>query len=699
MKYKYISYALIVSSIFACSKINKTMNNPLLSEFNTPYASVPFQEIKPEHFIPAFDTAFAMAKQEIQAIVENQEPPDFNNTIAALEFSALRLNTLSAVLFNLNSAETDTNIQNITKEISPRLAEFQNDVGLDPVLFSKVKTVFETIDKEKLTAEQLTLLEDTYKKFVRSGANLDSLDKEEYRKITEELSKLSVQFGDNVLAETNQYMLHVTDSSDLAGLSEDLINAAGEEAKSRELEGWVFTLHYPSFVPFMKYAENRELRKEIFMASNTRGLNDNEYNNTKIVKRIAELKLRQANLLGYPTYADYVLDLRMAETSDNVNTFLNELLKAYRPSANLEMDEIRAYAKNTGVNYELQRWDMSFFSEKLKKEKFDIDDELSRPYFKLENVKNGVFALAEKLYGLHFKENKSIQVYHPDVKVFEVFDEVDKFIGLLYLDFFPREGKKQGAWMTEYKEQYKIGDTDVRPHISLVFNFSKPTKDKPSLLTYSEVRTLLHEFGHGLHGLLSEVTYRQLSGTNVYRDFVELPSQIMENWAEEKEWLDMVAIHYETGEKMPEAMLNKIIESKNFLNSYGTFRQVSFALLDMAWHSITEPVKTDVESFENVAMRPANLLPEVQGVAMSPSFSHIFAGGYAAGYYGYKWAEVLDADAFSLFKQNGIFDKQTASNFRENILSKGGTEHPMKLYVQFRGHKPSIEPLLKRSGI
>jgi len=487
------------------------MNNPLLSEFKTPYASIPFEEIKSEHFIPAFDSAFSMARQEIKLIAENQELPNFNNTIAALEYSALRLSTLSAVLYNLNIAETDTSIQNIAKEISPRLAEFRNDISLDPVLFSKVKTVYETTDKEKLTSEQLTLLKDTYKKFVRSGANLDSKDKEEYREITEELAKLSVEYGENLLAETNDYMMHITDSSDLEGLSEDLINAAGEEAKNRELEGWVFTLHRPSIGPFMKYAENRELRKEIFLSSNTRGLNDNEHNNTKIAKRTTELKLRQANLLGYPTYAAYVLDIRMAETPDNVNAFLDDLLKAYRPSANKEVDEIKAFAKNAGVNHELERWDMSFYSEKLKKEKFDINDELSRPYFKLENVENGIFALIDKLYGIHFKENKSIQIYHSDVKVFEVFDETNNYIGLLYLDYFPREGKRQGAWMTEYVQQYKIDNKDVRPHISLVFNFSKPTSDKPSLLTYSEVRTMLHEFGHGLHGLFSDVTYRQLA--------------------------------------------------------------------------------------------------------------------------------------------------------------------------------------------
>ncbi len=699
MKYKYISVALIVFSIFACSKSKKSMNNPLLSEFDTPYKSIPFQAIKPEHFNPAFDTAFAIAKQEIKALIENEEAPDFNNTIVALENCGLKLDRLSALLFNLNVAETDSNIQQFARDISPRLAQFQNDVNLDPVLFSKVKTVYETADKKQFTSEQITLLEKTYKGFVRNGANLDNAAKEEYRKLTEELAKLTVQFNENALAETNGYMLHITDSSDLSGLSEDLVKAAGEEAKSRELEGWVITLHYPSYVPFMKYAENRKLREELFMAYYSRGTKENDHNNCTIAKKISELRMKQANLLGYSNYAAYVLDNRMAGSPEKVYSFLNDLIEAYVPSARNEIKEVESYAKSTGIDFDLARWDLSFYSEKLKKEKFDIDDELTRPYFKLGNVENGVFMLANKLYGIRMKENRSIQVYHPDVKVFEVFEEDGQFIGLLYMDYFPREGKRQGAWMTEYVQQQKSGKDDVRPHISLVFNFSKPTEEKPSLLTYHEVRTLLHEFGHALHGLFSDVTYKQLAGTSVYRDFVELPSQIMENWAEEKEWLDMVALHYETGEKIPAEMIHKIIDSKNFLTAYNTARQISFGLTDMAWHTISQPVEMDVESFEKLAMRPVIMLPEVEGVAMSPSFSHIFAGGYAAGYYGYKWAEVLDADAFSVFKKNGIFDKATAARFRESILSKGGTDHPMHLYKLFRGQEPSIEPLLERSGL
>jgi peptidyl-dipeptidase Dcp len=675
------------------------MNNPLLSVFNTPYHSIPFEEISPEHFRPAFDTAFNRAGQEIQMIKKIEEAPDFNNTIVALENSAKMLQTLSQTMFNLNAAETDSSLQKLTKDISPRLANFKNSITLDPVLFSKVKSVYENTGRNSLTTEQITLLENTYKDFVRSGANLDSLKKEEYRAITEELAKLSVEFDENVLTETNEYILHITDSNDLSGLSDNILKAAKEEAMNRNLEGWVFTLHYSSYSSFMKYADNRALREKLFKAYNSRGNHKNDHNNCDIIHRITELRLRQANLLGYPDYAAYILDRRMAETPENVYTFLEDLIKAYHEAATQDVDNIRSYAKAAGINFELTYWDLNYYSEKLKKEHFDINDESTRPYFRLENVEKGIFRLARELYGITFQENKSVQVYHPDVKVYEVHDTDNGLVGLLYMDYFPREGKKQGAWMTEYVQQQKTGGQDIRPHISLVFNFSKPTEEKPSLLTYREVRTLLHEFGHAMHGLFSDVTYSSLSGTSVYRDFVELPSQIMENWAEEKEWLHWVAMHYETGEKMPDDMIDKIIESKNFMKAYGTYRQISFGLTDMAWHTITNAGEKDVESFEKEAMEPVNLLPWVEGTAISPSFSHIFAGGYAAGYYGYKWAEVLDADAFSLFKEKGIFDKKTAADFREHILSKGGTDHPMTLYVKFRGHKPSIEPLLTRSGI
>jgi peptidyl-dipeptidase Dcp len=699
MKLKLSFLSLIVLVILACSKKETQMINPLLSAFRTPWGTVPFDKIKTGHYAPAFDTAFNRARAEIIAIVKDTAKPTFENTIVALEESGELLNDLSSILFNLNQAETDSGIQALTRDISPRLTEFTNDITLNKDLFKKVKAAYETTDKKQITAEQQMLLEKTYILFVRNGANLSDSAKEEFRAVTKELAELAVKFGDNVLAETNAYTLHVTDSADLSGLPEDVIKSAEKEAEQRKLKGWVFTLKYPSYVPFLKNADNRNLRKELFIAYNTRGLKDNEYNNREIIKRIALLRLRQANLLDYPAYADFTLSERMAETPVKVNSFLYELLKAAMPVAHQELDEVQKYAKSMGADFSIEAWDWSYYSEKLKKQKFDVNDEETRPYFKLENVQKGVFDLANKLYGLSFNENKKIPVYNPDVKVYEVYDKNNKFLAVLYMDYFPRQGKQQGAWMTEFKGQHIKDGVDIRPQVSLVFNFTEPTEEKPSLITYDEVRTILHEFGHSLHGMLNQVTYSSLSGTSVYRDFVELPSQIMENWADERQWLDMVAIHYETGEKMPDAMLQKIIDSRNFNSGYFTVRQISFGLIDMAWHTLTQPYKDGIIDFETKAVAPARLMQPVKGTAMSTSFSHIFSGGYAAGYYGYKWAEVLDAEAFSLFKQNGIFDKKTAQSFRENILSKGGTEKPMVLYVKFRGHEPSIEPLLIRSGL
>jgi peptidyl-dipeptidase Dcp len=699
MKIKFVFLSLAIFAIFACSKKVEMTGNPLLSEYKTPFNTVPFDKIRHEHYTPAFDTAFNRARVEIDSITNNPAAPDFENTIEALEFSGKLLSEVSEILSNLNEAETDSGIQALSREMSPRLAEFSNDITLNEALFKKVKTVYENTDTAKITTEQRMLLDKTYKMFIRNGANLNETDKEEYRAVTKELSELTVKFGENVLAETNNYVLNITDSANLAGLPQDVIIAAAEEAKKRGKEGWIFTLQYPSFMPFQKYADNRELRKEITIAYNTRGLHNNANDNQEIIKRITGLRLRMANLLGYPTYAAFVLSERMAENTVKVESFLNELLNASMPAAKEELAEVTEYAKKLGANFDIQPWDWSYYSEKLKKEKFDIDDEATRPYFKLENVYNGVFQLANKLYGLTFKENKEIPVYNPDVVAYEVYDETGKFLAILYMDFFPREGKSQGAWKTEFKPQFKKNGVDNRPQISLVFNFTKPSTEKPSLLTYSDVQTVLHEFGHALHGMLSDVTYSSLSGTNVYRDFVELPSQIMENWAEQKQWLDLVAIHYSTGQKMPAELLQKIIESKNFNEGYASIRQLSFGLDDMAWHTITEPYKGNIVDFEKKATLPARLLPPVTGTAMSAGFNHIFSGGYAAGYYGYKWAEVLDADAFSLFKQNGIFDKATAKSFRDNILSKGGTEPPMILYKRFRGHEPSIEPLLIRSGL
>jgi peptidyl-dipeptidase Dcp len=700
MKTKQLLIPLMVLPIFAIANNTNTMiSNPLLLEFNTPHQTIPFTTIKPEHFTPAFDSAFKIANINLDAIVKNPEAANFENTIVALEYSSEDVDRISQILFNLNAAETNPALQTLAKEIAPRLTDFQNDITLNPILFERVKKVYETADRTKLSTEQAELLNKTYKAFIRNGANLTDEAKERYRAITKESSEISVVFNENVLAETNAFILHITDTADLAGLPADVITAASEEASARDLKGWVFTLQYPSYVPFMKYANNRELRQKMIMASNMRAMNGNANDNRNNIKRLTALRLEEANMIGFPTYAAYMLDNRMAETPERVNTFLKQLSDAYLPAAKLEVEEVRNYARTLGADFELQRWDWSYYSEKLKEEKYTISDELTRPYFELSRVQKGVFDLAGKLYGLTFKPNSEIQVYNDDVKAYEVYDENNKFLAVLYMDFFPRESKKDGAWMTEFIQQHKKNGIDTRPHISLVFNFTKPTQEKPSLLSYDEVHTMLHEFGHALHGMLSQVTYASLSGTSVYRDFVELPSQIMENWAEQREWLDEVAINYLTGEKMPDEILHKIIESKNYNEAYFTCRQLSFGLVDMAWYTLTQPYTGDVEAFEKIAMAPVEVLPPLAGTALSPSFSHIFGGGYSAGYYSYKWAEVLDADAFSLFLEKGIYDKETAKKFRECILSKGGTEHPMKLFVDFRGREPSIDALLKRSGL
>lgn len=700
MKFKIPFLASVVFFIFVGLKSNAKMTeNPLLlTAYNTPFNTIPFDQIRTEHYKPAFDTAFARARAEIDLIVKNQAQPDFKNTIEALEFSGQLLNNVSNVLFNLNEAETNPEIQALTREMSPLLSEFSNDITLNVVLFGKVKAVYDHIDSSKLTSEQLMMLDKTYKMFIRNGANLNDKDKEDFRSVTKELTELTVKFGENVLAETNAFILEIKDSADLAGIPRDVVVAASEEAKQKGKEGWVFTLQYPSYIPFMKYADNRELRKKLYLAFASKGIHNNDNDNQEIIKKITALRMRVANLLGYKTFADYILSERMAKDPLKVNNFMKDLLDASMPYAKNEVAEVSNFAKGMGADFELQSWDWSYYSEKLKKEKYSIDDEITRPYFKLENVYVAVFDLANKLFGLTFKENKQIPVYHPDVVANEVYDETGKLIAILYMDFFPRDGKRQGAWMTEFVQQRKRDGIDIRPHVSLVFNFTKPTAEKPSLITHNDVQTVLHEFGHALHGMLSNVTYSSLAGTNVYRDFVELPSQIMENWADQKAWLDMVAVHYETREKMPAEILQKIIDSKNYLAGYLSIRQLSFGLNDMAWHTLTEPYQGNIIEFENKAIEQSRLLPMVEGTAVSPSFTHIFAGGYAAGYYSYKWAEVLDADAFSLFKQNGIFDKTTASSFRNNILSKGGTEHPMKLYVKFRGQEPSVAPLLERSG-
>lgn len=697
-----------IRSLFMATVIAFTMiscntdipnTNPLLSEFNTPHQTPPFHLIKRDHFVPAIDSSISMARAEIDAIVNNPEAPTFKNTIAALDRLGERNALVSNILFNLNYAETDSVLQRIVREVAPKLTDLSNDIQLNPVLFQRVKTVWEQRDKLQLTPEELTLLEHTYKGFVRNGANLDEKSKAEFREVTRTLSELTLQFEENVLAETNGFQLHITQQSQLAGLPKSLIDAAAMIAKQKGMDGWIITLDYPMYLPFMKYSEIRELREELFKAFNTRGFKGNEYDNTELIKQIVNLRLKQSNLLGYSTYADYVLEERMAVSTQRVNVFLNQLLTSSMPFAQKELAEVKELANQLGAPHSIEKWDWMFYTEKLKDKKFNFNEEELKPYFQLEKVKEGVFALANKLYGITFKPNTLIPVYHQDVKTYEVFDENGTFLAVLYLDFFPREGKSDGAWMTSYNEQEIVNGKNIRPHVSIVTNFTKPTEDTPSLLTFDEVNTFLHEFGHALHGMFSNVTYSSLSGTSVYRDFVELPSQIMENWAVEKEFLDMFAVHYQTGEKIPQEKVQAILDSRNFLAGNLSVRQLSLGVIDMAWHSLGKEFTGSIDDFEQKNLSSTEILPKVQGTSTSASFTHVFGGGYAAGYYSYKWAEVLDADAFSVFREKGIFDPGTAKLFREHILSKGGSEHPMVLYKRFRGQEPNIDALLERSGL
>ena len=670
------------------------MNNPLLEPFN----QAPFSKIKNEHFKPAFLQAIEDTKKEIDDIVNNPEPPTFENTLEALDFSGQQLDRISSIFFNLNSAETNEEIQKIAQEVSPILSEFSNDITLNEGLFARVKTVYEQRDSLDLTTEQQTLLEKKYKNFSRNGANLKEENKKRLREIDAELSKLKLIFGENVLAETNKYEMLLTDEEDVDGLPEGTKEVAAQLAESKGKEGWMITLDYPSYIPFMKYAKNRKLRKELSMAFGSKGFHNDELDNQENVKRIVNLRHERANLLGYKTHADFVLEERMAETPEKVKDFLNELLEKAKPAAEREFTELEAYAKELDNIDRLEKWDSAYYSEKLKQKLFNLDDEKLKPYFKLENVINGVFKVAEKLFGLTFKEVDNVDKYHPEVKTFEVYDN-DEFISLFYADFHPRPGKRGGAWMTSYKPQYILNGENSRPHISNVCNFTKPTSSKPSLLTFNEVTTLFHEFGHGLHGMLANTNYPSLSGTSVYWDFVELPSQVMENWCYEKEALELFAHHYETGELIPMELVAKIKESATFQEGMATVRQLSFGLLDMAWHGKAPLGIKDVKAYEEEAFESTNLFPETAETCMSTSFSHIFQGGYSSGYYSYKWAEVLDADAFAYFKENGVFSKMVADKFKEHVLSKGGTENPMDLYKKFRGAEPKIDALLERAGL
>jgi len=669
-------------------------HNPLLNTFDLPEFSI----IKTRHFKPAILEAIQLAKSEINAIA-NIEKPHFTNTIEALDNAGYQLERITQILFNLNSAETNDEIQQIAQDVSPLLSDFQNEIMTNKALFENVKAVFDTKDTLDLTDEQAMLLAKHYKSFVRNGALLNATDQNTLREIDSKLSTLSLQFGQHVLADTNAYELHVLDQKELKGLSPQQLEEARETAKEKGKEGFVFTLHYPSYIPFMKFCENRPLRKELYLAFGKRGFQPNENNNEDTIKSIVALRDKRAKLLGYKTHADYVLEERMAKSPETVQDFLEELLLKSKPFAEKELEQIKAFAKEIDGLETLEKWDLAFYTEKLKQKKFNLDDNVLKPYFPLHQVIDGVFEVANRLYGLTFKQVKEVDTYHKDVSVYKVYDTDNHFKATFYTDFHPRAGKRGGAWMTSYKSQFKTGKSNERPQVSIVCNFSKPGKDTPALLTFNEVTTLFHEFGHALHGMLADTTYRSLSGTSVRWDFVELPSQILENWCYQQDALELFAKHYKTGESLPQKYIEQIKAASNFNEGMQTLRQLSFGFLDLAWHTCDPTSIKDVKSFEAEAFQPTSLLNELEDTCMSTAFSHIFQGGYSAGYYSYKWAEVLDADAFEAFKEKGIFNKDVASSFHDNILSKGGTEDPMKLYKKFRGKAPNPEALLKRAGM
>lgn len=674
--------------------------NPLLQKFNTPFETPPFKEIKNEHFLPAIKEAIQAGKGDVRKITENQEKPGFENTIEVLERSGENVNQVASIFFNLNSAETNDEIQKLARDISPLLSDYSNDIMLDEKLFSRIKAVHDQKESLILSSEENTLLEKTYKSFVRNGANLGEDKKQQLREIDKALSQLSLEFGEHVLKETNQFSMEITQEEELSGLPEHIVEAAATTAKEMGKEGsWVFTLQFPSYLPFMTYADKRNLREKMFRAYGSKAYKGDENDNQDIILKKVRLRQERAELLGYASHADFVLEERMAESPAKVMDFLENLLEHAKPHAEKEVAELTSYAKSIGGPDRLERWDIAYYAEKLKKEKYAIDDEMLKPYFKLENVIEGVFKIAAKLYGLQFKPLTNVQVYHRDVKVYEMQDELNRHMAVFYADFFPRAGKRNGAWMTTFRGQKKVDGQEVRPLVSNVCNFTKPTASKPSLLTFNEVTTLFHEFGHALHAMLADGKYESLSGANVYWDFVELPSQVLENWVYQKESLDLFARHYETGESIPEELIKKIKESANFMEAYQTVRQVGLAKLDMGWHIRKAAEVKEVGAYERELQKDTDLLPPVEGTNTSCSFSHIFQGGYASGYYSYKWAEVLDADAFEFFQEKGIFNKDTADLFKKHILSAGGSEHPMELYKRFRGKEPSPEALLRRTGM
>ena len=674
------------------------MKNPLLQTPTAVHGAYPFDVVKPEHFIPALNAAIETAKTSLEKYKQNKAT-DFQSVIVEKGDMTEQVDYIAGIFFNLHSAECSEELEKISPEISETLTKFGNDISLDPVIFARVKACYDSRFEQKLNPEEMKIIEQTYKGFVRNGALLSDSEKDQVRVIDEKMAKLTLTFSQNVLKATNEYVLEIKDRKDLEGLPEAVIEAAAETAEKKGMKGsWAFGLDAPSFMPFMTYIKNRDLRKKMALANGSKTFNT-KYDNQETLKEILTLRTERAKILGFNTHADYVLEERMAMSPKKVMDFLDELLVKAKPHAEKDIERLKKLAKDMDGITDFQSYDSAYYSEILKMKELDMDDEMVRPYFKLENVVDGVFKVAGLLYGLNFKEVFNVPKYHEDVRTFEVFDEAQKFVGLFYTDFFPRPTKRPGAWMSGIREQGMYHGKIERPHIMIVCNFTKPTKTKPSLLTLDEVLTLYHEFGHALHGLLSNVKYRDLSGTNVFWDFVELPSQIMENWVLEKECLDLFAVHYETGEKIPADLVKKIKESGKFLEGLGTLRQLSFAFLDMGYHSADPKTVTDVAAFESKLVDRTSLLPKMPGTSISTSFSHIFAGGYSAGYYSYKWAEVLDADAFEFFQTSGIFNREVAKKFRENILERGGTEHPMELYKRFRGQEPDVGALLRRAGL
>lgn len=698
MKNVLLFFLSITVFFLACTQSGQ---NPFFTEWKTPFGTPPFHKIKEEvHYLPAFEEGMALHKQEVEAIINNTEAPSFENTIEAMEASGDLLTKVSNVFYNMLSANTSDTLQGIAKHVAPLLSKHQDDILLNENLFQRVKAVYDQKDELNLTNEQNKLLENYYKNFVRGGANLDEEKKNELREINKELSLLSLKFGENVLKETNKFEMVIDNEEDLAGLPEAVIIGAAEAAKERKYEGkWVFTIHKPSFIPFLQYSDKRELREKIFKAYINQGDNNDELDNKATLAKIAVLRVKKANLLGYKTHAHFVLEENMAKVPQNVYDLLNKLWKPALTMAKKEAYELQSMIYEEGNNFKLEPWDWWYYAEKVKKAKYDLDEEMLRPYFKLENVIDGVFQVANKLYGIQFEEKKDIPTYHEDVKVYEVKEADGSHIGILFADYFPRASKRGGAWMSEYRGQSKLGGKEITPVICNVGNFSKPTGNKPSLISFEEVRTLFHEFGHGLHGLLSDCTYPALAGTNVPRDFVELPSQIMENWASEPEVLKMYAKHYETGETIPDDLIEKIKKAGKFNQGFATVEYLAASFLDMDYHTLTNTKEIDVLKFEKKSLSNIGLIPEIVVRYRSTYFRHIFAGGYSAGYYSYIWSEVLDSDAFQAFKETSLFDQKTAQAFRTNVLSAGGTDDPMTLYKKFRGKEPSIEPLLEKRGL